>query len=250
MTALSIKGIKRHIQFDGEQVKICKDPARPSNNDVTIPLQDISEIEFKKPTLLMSGHIRVMTPGRVFDSAYADPATVTFAGKKSTTEFESALIVLQSAVKARGPLRPERIADLEAEAAQHQDAAINDATRKLQFIQYNGHMVNIDQYQYGIMSIKRPIAGATAEFEHGSDRKRPTLTRIGAGALLAGPVGAIAGGMFKKDKTKNYITVVFSDGATVIIDGPAKDEKKMREWVAAFNRFSELETRRTERAAA
>lgn len=82
----------------------------------------------------------------------------------------------------------------------------------------------------------RPVAGAVAEYEAGSDiGGRTTLTRVVAGAVLAGPVGAILGGMFKKDRSKGYVTVTFPDGAVVIIEGPLKDEPKLRTFARKVN---------------
>lgn len=83
--------------------------------------------------------------------------------------------------------------------------------------------------------ITKPVEGAQATFDLGSDKSRPTLTRVGAGALIAGPAGAVVGALFKKDTSRNYVTVVFADGDTVIIDGPGKDERKMRAFVQHIN---------------
>lgn len=109
---------------------------------------------------------------------------------------------------------------------------------------YGVHSVKDGVYNYlpdgKFKSISKPVAGATAEFESGSDRKRPTLTRIGAGAIIAGPVGAVVGGLFQKDRSKAYVTVIFEDGDTAIIEGPAKDEAKMRKFAADVNRISQL----------
>lgn len=85
---------------------------------------------------------------------------------------------------------------------------------------------------------KHPIAGAAAVAESGSSVKSPTLGRVVAGGLLAGPAGAIVGGLFQKDKSKFYITVTFADGSVVVIDGPSKDETKMRRFAESINAAS------------
>ena len=109
------------------------------------------------------------------------------------------------------------------------------------FAAYGVHSIKNGEYKYlpqgSFKQIKKPLQGASATFELGADKSRPTLTRVGAGALIAGPAGAVVGALFKKDTSRNYITVIFSDGDTVIIDGPAKDEKKMRLFA---NRINEL----------
>jgi len=64
---------------------------------------------------------------------------------------------------------------------------------------------------------------------------RTTLSRVAAGAIVAGPIGAIVGGMFKKDRAKVYVTTTFADGEVVILEGPVKDEAKVREFARKVN---------------
>lgn len=107
------------------------------------------------------------------------------------------------------------------------------------FAAYGVHSTKNGDYSYlppgKFKQIRKPVQGAQATFERGSDRDRPTLTRVGAGALIAGPAGAVVGALFKKNTSRNYITVIFSDGDTAIIDGPSKDERKMRAFAQAVN---------------
>lgn len=85
----------------------------------------------------------------------------------------------------------------------------------------------------------RPVAGAVADYEAGTATgERTTLTRVAAGAILAGPVGAIVGGMFRKDTSLGYITVTFPDGGVVVLDGPLKEEPQMRQFVTKVNAAS------------
>ena len=62
----------------------------------------------------------------------------------------------------------------------------------------------------------------------GASAHRMTATRIGAGALVLGPLGAILGGMSKKDKTKIYVIIELADGAILSMDAKAKEEPKAR----------------------
>ena len=108
---------------------------------------------------------------------------------------------------------------------------------------YGIHTVSQGVYSYipkgQFKKIKKPITGAVAEFESGADvGGRTTLTRVAAGAIIAGPVGAVVGGLFKKDRNRAYVTVTFPDGDVVVIDGPAKDERKLREFAAKTNAAS------------
>ena len=81
---------------------------------------------------------------------------------------------------------------------------------------------------------RQPAAGITADFE-AAERKSTTATRVIAGGVLFGPIGAVAGGLLKKDKGKVYAIVTIPDAGTIILDAPIKDEAKAREFVAKVN---------------
>lgn len=110
---------------------------------------------------------------------------------------------------------------------------------------YGVHSVTRDGYYRWLPEGKfkqeaRPVAGAVAEYEPGSAANgRTTLTRVAAGAIIAGPAGAIVGGLFKKDTSRGYVSVTFPDGSVVVFDGPLRDEPKLREFVRKVNEASE-----------
>lgn len=95
------------------------------------------------------------------------------------------------------------------------------------------HAVIKENYVNGFKKI--PIAGATAEFESGHTSKRVTGTRVITGAVLFGPIGAVAGGLLRKDKTKCYVTITFPDSNVVIAEAPLKDEARARKFAATVN---------------
>ena len=108
---------------------------------------------------------------------------------------------------------------------------------------YSNHVVNLTTYSYlpigRFKRIERPVSGLNAEFESGSDvGGRTTLTRVAAGAIIAGPIGAVVGGLFKKDRNRAYVTMTFPDGDIVIVDGPAKDELKLKQFAIKANAIS------------
>lgn len=100
------------------------------------------------------------------------------------------------------------------------------------------HFVQDGYYAHG--TTKLPIAGAVAEYESGADKKRVTGTRVITGTVLFGPVGGIAGGVLRKNKTKCYVTITFADGNVVIIDQPIKQETQARKFAAKVNAASEF----------
>jgi len=149
-------------------------------------------------------------------------------------------------IKAQGAERQEKLAaQRDARRAELQAAkAAGKAKRETQenkkpthplkcMGRLGSHFVSNGQYSSGFTKI--PIAGATAEFESGAEKKRVTGTRVITGAVLFGPVGAVAGGALRKNKTKCYVTITFADGNVVIIESPIKDEPKARKFAATVN---------------
>lgn len=80
-----------------------------------------------------------------------------------------------------------------------------------------------------------PIKDVHAEYESGEATERSTLTRVAAGALIAGPIGAIVGGMFKKDKSLVYVILTLTDGRVIVIDAPKKDSTAAHQFVGKVN---------------
>lgn len=87
---------------------------------------------------------------------------------------------------------------------------------------------------------KYPIAGCKAEFEAGdAPAMQTTLGRVAAGLVIAGPVGAIVGGVWKKDQSKSYINVTLADGRMLIADVPSSKATAAREFVSRINEASQ-----------
>lgn len=62
-----------------------------------------------------------------------------------------------------------------------------------------------DVVKYGSKSW--PVSEVEVAFIPGDKKSRMTLTRIGTGAALAGPIGVMVGAMSKKDTTKDWLIV-------------------------------------------
>lgn len=85
-----------------------------------------------------------------------------------------------------------------------------------------------------------PVAGASCTVESGASSSRMTLTRVGAGAVVLGPVGAILGGLAKKDRSRVYVVLTVPGdgehpGEVFSFDVPVKDEKDAREFASKVN---------------
>lgn len=135
---------------------------------------------------------------------------------------------------------PEAIQRKADEKAARKAAA--DAHKGVPTGLYGAHSFLHGTYQYfpegHFKQVTKDIAGATAEFEAGAGQANATAGRVIAGALIAGPAGAIVGGMFKKEKGRAYVYVTFADGDVAIVDGPLKDESKLRMFAANLNAAS------------
>lgn len=77
-------------------------------------------------------------------------------------------------------------------------------------------------------------ADAHGNYEAGSQRSRVTATRVLGGAVLGAGVGAIVGGLARKDISVLYIAVQGKD-EVVSFELPVKEESHVRTLLAAVN---------------
>jgi len=104
---------------------------------------------------------------------------------------------------------------------------------------FHGIKVSGDRVQKGILAYD--LTECAIDMIDGGKPARMTATRIGAGAILAGPVGAIIGGMAKKDRSKTYIVVAhapvrgpYAGGGSFKEEVPKKDRAKAMAFVRSF----------------
>lgn len=83
------------------------------------------------------------------------------------------------------------------------------------------------------------MTDATAEATMGAPSSRSTLTRMGAGVLLAGPAGLIVGAVARKNTTKCYVTIGAPDGV-IVVEGNATDYPAAVRFADAVNRSERL----------
>lgn len=80
------------------------------------------------------------------------------------------------------------------------------------------------------------IIGGHAEFDPGyMTASRTTVTRVAAGAVIAGPVGAIVGAIAKKNDDECAAVFTFPDGTTKTLTAPRTQAKQLRAFVEQFN---------------
>ena len=106
---------------------------------------------------------------------------------------------------------------------------------------YNGSLgplaLTADKLHYNMK--KYSVVGAVAEIDTvDAPAPQATLTRIAAGAVIAGPVGAIVGGMLKKDRSKGFLTITLADGKVLLVEFPSAKISDARKLVGLINEAS------------
>jgi hypothetical protein len=94
------------------------------------------------------------------------------------------------------------------------------------------------EVSHGTFRLNNDIHASVDTAGNLATKSRPTLTRMAAGGLLLGPVGILAGGMFKKSKSVDnrelYLMIEGSDFATLIQAKP-NDGPRLRELAMSIN---------------
>lgn len=85
-------------------------------------------------------------------------------------------------------------------------------------------------------SDRRSVSGAKATVEAGaSARTRMTATRVIGGAAILGPLGAILGGLAKKDESKVFLIVEMKDGTVYTEEVHGRKESEARNFAGMVN---------------
>lgn len=183
------------------------------NKATEINIKDIVEVIYTPATVFINGAITFVTAGHELAPAPSDKNALVFTRKQAASIDE-----LKAAIVNK--------------------LGHGFVTRKTGHAKFRTHSVLNGFYE--TLLIRKDLRGGVAIFDSGRYRARPTLTRIGAGAILLGPAGAVAGSLFMKNKSKNYVTIIFSDGTSVIIEGKANEEKAMRKFAAEAQRQTDF----------
>lgn len=233
---MTAQGYTGAVDFDGETVTIThnwRGKVGGWKEPRAIQSARITRVDFKPATRLTNGYIRFAVLGETHADVTLDKNMLMFT-RKQEPDVEGLMTAVRAALRARSSAETDSL-DRAAKDIAADEAALRRASA---VAIYEKHQVAAGAYRSSFLATPKPIEGASATFDSGADRSRPTLTRIGAGAIVAGPVGAIAGGLFKKNTSKCYVTIEFPDGEAVIVEGPVKDEAKMRQFAADVNKIA------------
>lgn len=111
---------------------------------------------------------------------------------------------------------------------------VPDPVEKKATTRFAGFTTDGEFLSYG--SDRRRIKGARATVEAGAAaRSRMTATRVIGGAAILGPLGAILGGLAKKDESKVFLIVEMQDGTVFTEEVKGRHEGAARQFAGLIN---------------
>ncbi|MBB1023336.1 MULTISPECIES: hypothetical protein [unclassified Dietzia] len=198
---------------------------RKANSPWVVPTGAIESVEHKKKAFMSPAGVRLMLKDR---SGY----------HPVWTDDMSAVV---------GKRHPDELAQL-AELAEQMAAADQSAASPELRVPLNGQFMSVpgildvfgdivlDEHAIYFQGRACRLEGSHAELvDANAARSRVTATRVAAGAVIAGPVGALVGGMAKKKTGEVYVMVTASDGRVLSASGKGSDLAKAAEIVAKIN---------------
>jgi hypothetical protein len=105
-----------------------------------------------------------------------------------------------------------------------------------QVVKFSGFELTETHLSY--KSDRRLVSGTKATVEAGaSARTRMTATRVLGGAAILGPLGAVLGGLAKKDESKVFLIVEMRDGTVYTEEVRGRNEAEARKFAGMVNTF-------------
>ena len=189
-----------------------------STAGATIPFEQITQINDKKPTATQNGSYEIISEGYA-PGGQGRPQEVIYLRKhRAVIEQLSKLIEDRS-----GTTTPADASD-NPSPIPFSSHRTPDAPLPFNGWRIDGRKLRGDGQEFD-------LAGAQVEFEAGANAgSRITATRVVTGGVLFGPIGAVAGGLLRKNRNKVYIVITFADGSSGLIEAPAKKETQARKF--------------------
>lgn len=155
--------------------------------------------------------------------------------KKQADDLTQALDAMIA--RTSGHKRPYSVAPRQGDAAK---AAINNNVG-FKNVTWFGDIAFDDSYLYH-QAIRTPISEVKAKIESEDVlRGQMSAGRVVGGYVLLGPVGALLGGMAKKNKKRIYLTISFSDGTAVVTAGEEHSRRNAEKLVAMVGEPTETQ---------
>ncbi|KRE65424.1 hypothetical protein ASG79_13700 [Arthrobacter sp. Soil761] len=221
-----------------------------------IPFKHVREVDFAAPIVWKPGHLRIITHA---DQERKNPALDTYAVQlgagRRLKEAQEFVELLQAAVAAVECEEPEPSTEVVKTAPTFKDVIRNAqeagnaySELKKNTGMFRGLVLSGRTLSKGNQSW--PASECEIVIDSGANvSARVTGTRVAAGAILAGPAGALLGSIAKKDRSAIYMTVITPDDM-FLEKVSGLDEAKAREFATKVKRAGMLQSREDEKAAA
>lgn len=159
----------------------------------------------------------------------SDPEPSSVEIEVARPEFTEAAVIDRSAEENR-----RRKAEMAARVDRHVSSKPEVVpTRKFNG-EFEGLKIKGDRLHKGL-GRSWPIAECAAVVDQGANiSSRMTATRVVGGAVLLGPLGAILGGLAKKDRSKVFLAIDVP-GDAILIEVKGKHEGKARKFALQVN---------------
>ena len=183
-----------------------------------IPLTHVREVDFAAPSMLKPGHLRIiMRSDQERGDLNYDTYAVRLGGGRRLKEAKEFAEQLQAAVDAVGYEEPAAPTDAIKIATPFKDLvkSLQDAgdaytEARKSIATFRGMALSGGTVSYGRKSW--PASDCEIVIDTGANvSARVTATRVAAGALLAGHIGALIGSIAKKDRSAIYMTLLTPD---------------------------------------
>lgn len=253
---MELKGIEGNVAltedavvltFDGKLAIVDKKNVSPR----VIPLKHVRDVDFDAPTILTSGHLRIiMRRDQPIERLAFDTYAVQLgAGRrvKEAREFAAQLKAAVDAVNYETPEPPAPVISdpdkptLKEVMKSFQDIGDAFTDAKMSNTTFRGIKLAGRTLSKGWKSW--PASDCEIVIDTGANiSARVTATRVAAGAMLAGTTGALIGSIAKKDRSMIYMTVITPD-STFLEKVSGLDEAKARDFAMKVKRAGDLQVR-------
>jgi hypothetical protein len=242
------------LAFDSKLALAEKQAASPN----IIPLKHVLDIDFAAPTLWKPGHLRIiMRDGQERAKLHSDTFAVQLGAGRRLKEAQDFVAQLRVAVEA---------VEYEVPEPAEQPTAVTKQTVTFKDVVAGFREINAayDDGKKSNASFRGIVLGGRTIWKGGKSwpasecdividtganvGSRVTATRVAAGALLAGPAGALIGSIAKKDRSTIYLTLITPDDM-FIEQVSGLDEAKAREFANKVKRAGMLQAKEQAEAA-
>lgn len=241
-TPITLKGLNGTVTLTDDAVVLTfagmsASKAQKNASPRAVPLGAIDDVEVTPPKGIKPGHLRLVVRGA---DGYAHDAgrdlNAVLLGVDARPHLEQFADATRAAAAEAVPVETFHTDAGSAPAPAYAPRPKAEPTLARTSAKFAGVKVRTDGTIHYRGEV-RPLPGTAATVQTaGQLRERTTATRVAAGAILAGPLGAVLGGLFRKkiDDRTLFLTIE-GDGYAWVVEVDIKEERQARQFAAALN---------------